>query len=121
MAVKLGTTDIVFRSGSGTPAKVFKGSTPVQTLPGAPTLLSSEDSGGGVTSVDLFPPEDRGGSPLTALKFYMDGVLQSTRPLLSGSIPTTFLLAGSFAGQEAKVSAVNAIGEGPLSSGATVT
>lgn len=118
MAVKLGTTDIVFRSGSGTPAKVFKGSTPIQTTPGAPTINSASDILGESTIFNINPPSNDGGSPVTAYKFYVDEVYQVTYQLGGIVVP---VFPGSFVGQELKASAVNAIGEGPLSSGVTVT
>jgi len=118
MAVKLGTTDIVFRSGSGTPAKVFKGSTPIQTTPGAPTINQAADILGESTIFNINPPSNDGGSPVTAYKFYVDEVYQATYQLGGISAPA---FAGSFVGQELKASAVNAIGEGPLSDGFTIT
>ena len=118
MAAKIGTGDTFFRVGSGSPSKVFRGSTPIQTTPGAPTINSASDILGESTVFNINPPSDDGGSPVTAYKFYVDEVYQVTYQL--GGIVTP-VFPGSFVGQELKASAVNAIGEGPLSSGVTVT
>jgi hypothetical protein len=120
MAAKIGNGNVLFRVGSGSPSKVFLGSTAVQTVPGAPTILSAQDSGGTATFLSVNEPADDGGLPLTQYKVYIDGTLESTftlGALISGSLA----LPGDFAGSVVEVSAVNAVGEGPKSAPVTVT
>jgi hypothetical protein len=113
MAAKIGTGDILFRVGSGSPSKVFLGSTAVQNVPGAPTILSAGFDE--QTDVGFTPPND-GGSAITAYKFYFDGVELTPDSTTENSAS----FSANLAGQDAQVAAVNAIGEGPKSATVTV-
>jgi hypothetical protein len=116
MTLKLGTTDATVRLGSATPAAVYLGSEQVwtaATVPGAPTILvAGYDE---ETTVGFTPPSD-GGSPITAYKFYFDGVELTP----DSTTETSASFAANLAGQEVEVSAVNAIGEGAKSDPVTV-
>jgi hypothetical protein len=111
MAAKIGTSNVLFRVGSGSPSKVFLGTAAVQTVPGAPTNLTA-GFGDGAWQLSWIAPSD-GGSPLTAYRVYSNGVLDTgaqTSPLSADATTTAQTDA------EISVSAVNAIGEGPQSS-----
>jgi hypothetical protein len=119
MAAKIGTGDILFRVGSGSPAKVRLGAAAIQDVPGAATLTSAVNSGGSFTTLAFTAPADNGGSPITAYRAYFDGVLQSTYPQ-TGIFPASWTVAGNWVGAAVQIAAVNAIGEGPLSNAVTV-
>lgn len=116
MAVKLGSGAVTMRLGAQG-AKGYLGSTLVATaVPGAPTITSAFWDGGALEFIVRFSVPDDGGSPITGYKFYFDGVeaTVSGGPVSSdGQLLVTF--AENFTGQDAQVSAVNAIGEGPKS------
>jgi hypothetical protein len=108
MAAKIGTGNVLFRVGSGSPSKVFLGTAAVQTVPGAPTNLAAVFANG-TWNLAWTAPSD-GGSPLTAYRVYVDGVFDTgaqTSPLSANATTTASTDA------EVSVSAVNAIGEGP--------
>ena len=113
MAAKIGTGDILFRVGSGSPSKVFLGSTAVQTVPGAPTIISAASQGPGGGEVQLTAPAN-GGSPITGYNVYVVG---TTDPVNEGVVPVDgFIVSLDFDfGAEVQIAAVNAIGEGPKS------
>jgi hypothetical protein len=120
MGAKIGTGNVLFRVGSGSPSKVFLGTAAVQTVPGAPTILSALESGGTLTLLAVNAPADNGGLPLTQYKAYIDGALVNTVAIV-GIIPGSLTLAAGFSGSVAEVSAVNAVGEGAKSAPVTVT
>ena len=110
MAAKIGTGDILFRVGSGSPSKVFLGSTAVQTVPGAPVALEYDS---GADEVTWAAPASDGGSPILHYRVYFNGVWDQQETVSSN--------VESPAAGEYEVSAVNAIGEGPKAGPVTVT
>jgi hypothetical protein len=121
MAIKLGSGSITLRLGDATyPTKAYLGDTLVAaTVPGAPTITSAaySSAGAGNTAIIYTAPSDNGGSAITGYKFYFDGVLTEPTSITSSAN----FQAQDFAGAVAEVSAVNAVGEGPLSDPVTVT
>lgn len=120
MAAKLGTTDVSFRLGSATPAAVYLGSVEVWsavTVPGAPTIVSAVNAGGGIVVTFTAPASD-GGAAITSYAIYEDGVLKTT----SESTESPITYAGpSYAGEEIQIAAINAIGEGAKSNAVVAT
>jgi hypothetical protein len=114
MAAKIGTSNVLFRVGSGSPSKVFLGTAAVQTVPGAPTLEDAIE-GGNI----LFTPSLDGGSPILGYAIYVDGVREPgiATEIASGEIA---LPAGADQGDEIEIAAVNAIGEGDKSNALNV-
>ena len=120
MAVKLGSGSITLRLGGATyPTKAYLGDTLVAaTVPGAPTITSATyGAAPPATSVGFSAPADNGGSAITGYKFYFDGVLTEPTSITSSAN----FQSQDFTGAVAEVSAVNAVGEGPLSDPVTVT
>jgi len=89
-------------------------STPT-TVPGAPTITTAEDG----EFVMWTPPADDGGAALTNYRLYIDGVWDGAS--YSGDPPQTQSVDPAVGGTVVRVSAINAIGEGPLSAAVTVT
>lgn len=100
----------------------------VFTAPTAPTITNAgQDLGvqGGSLMLYFTAPSSDGGSPVTQYRVYVDGVLLPTQDFsvvdsIDYSATGPYELAvvengGSLAGTEVQVSAVNAIGESPLS------
>jgi hypothetical protein len=90
------------------------------TVPGAPTIrVATVDVG---DTVVIFSVPDDGGSEITSYKYYFDGVeaipFAEDDFSIEGEILAFF--DGEKLGQDAEVSAVNAIGEGPKSDPVTV-
>lgn len=112
MAAKIGTGNILFRVGSGSPSKVYLGSVAVQDVPGAPTGLA----GVGFFNIEWTAPASDGGSPITAYRVYVDGVDPEVVAGDSGEFLTDtswrFTAGGEYTFE---VSAINALGEGPKS------
>ena len=122
MAAKIGTGDILFRVGSGSPSKVFLGTAAVQTLPGAPTNL-----GDAVGYLTWEVPDSNGGAAITGYKVYATGTdagtsevyddedvtalgtLENPSTLGVGDAAWLVPFTGTF---NYTVSAINAIGEG---------
>lgn len=89
---------------------LYVGATRVPTVPGKPTITNvSPYPGGFYDSVYWNPPANNGGSPITAYKLYSEGEYDS------GAQIDLFSANGSINNGYYQVSAVNAVGEGPLS------
>jgi hypothetical protein len=115
MGAKIGTGNVLFRVGSGSPAKVFLGTAAVQTVPGAPVITAASDG----SNIEFTPPAD-GGSPILGYNIYVDGVLEvSNEPMVIEGILDTPLAAAP--GADVEIAAVNAIGEGPRSAPVTIS
>ena len=120
MGAKIGTGDVSFRLGSATPAAVYLGSEQVWSavsVPGAPTITSAAFSSGDTTVVVDAPVSD-GGSSITGYKFYFDGLEATPDDVQTDVI---YIFYADYSGQDAEVSAVNAVGEGAKSDPVTVT
>lgn len=89
-------------------------STP-KTVPGAPTITTAVPG----LPAEWTRPVDDGGADLTNYRLYIDGVWDGAD--YSGNPPSTQSVDVATAGTVLRVSAVNAIGEGPLSAPVTVT
>lgn len=124
MATKLGSTDVSFRLGATTPAAVYLGSEQVwsaATVPDAPSIVVANYNGSSTAvSADASSLND-GGSPITGFKWYIDGVEYIPDQYNPGPPFEEGIFNTDFSGQEAQVSAVNAIGEGQKSAPFTVT
>lgn len=87
------------------------------TVPGAPTILSAYyDGNTSQTVVNYSAPADDGNSMITAYTVYIDGVAETPATVLSG----THLFNADYTGQDATVTATNAVGEGAASASAEV-
>jgi len=117
MPAKIGTGNVLFRVGSGSPSKVFLGTAAVQTVPGAPTISSTRSD----DVMELSVAD--GGSPITDFVVYVDGDPVTVDDLeFEGDVNWAVDVDFTFSpGQIVQVSAVNAIGEGPQSDIFTVT
>ena len=134
MAAKVGTSNVLFRVGSGSPSKVFLGSEAVQTVPGAPTM--NDVCADANSTVTFFVPASDGGSPILGYDIWIDdnsyvddwtglqGFGQGFYPLASPSqnLDDTLRLTieeglALTEGSEFKIRAYNAIGYGPFSDG----
>jgi hypothetical protein len=87
---------------------LYLGAERVPTVPGKPTQVAGEWNGF-VTLPNFTNPENDGGSTITSYRFYFDGVE------LTGDNPDEYEFDANLTGQSLRVSAVNAVGEGPLS------
>jgi len=107
MAAKIGTGNVLFRVGSGSPSKVFLGSTAVQNVPGKPAVTFAPQG----DDVQFTPPAD-GGSPILYYAVYLNGSLEvsDAQPVAPGA-----LAPYGDEGDELEIAAVNALGEGPKS------
>ena len=86
------------------------------TVPGAPTITSAVWNGS-QTVVDWLYPADDGNSGITSLTVYFDGVAATPVTVLSG----THYFDTDYTGQDATMTATNAVGEGAASSAVEVT
>ena len=124
MAAKVGNTDVSFRLGATTPAAVYLGSEQVWSavsVPGAPTILSAY-SESGTTYIEFNAPASDGGSAVTTYTYYFNSVAvtaDSFVETVEGFLVAEF--AAGYLGQDAQVSATNAVGEGQKSSAVEVT
>ena len=107
MPAKIGTGDILFRVGSGTPSKVFLGTASIQNVPGKPVVTSTQQG----NDVGFTVPAD-GGSPILYYVVYLNGYLEETD--VQPNAPGTLDPYG-VEGDDLEIAAVNAIGEGPKS------
>ena len=90
-------------------ASMYVGATRVPTVPGKPTITSAVADA--FTEIYWDAPANDGGSAILSYKLYVDGILDS-------GAQVDLFGANSLIGEadaEARVAAVNAIGEGPLS------
>jgi hypothetical protein len=92
---------------------LYVGARRVPTVPGRPVIVAAVQ--GEETLLSFVAPSD-GGSEITQYKVYMDDVLVESESLNE----TTLVVAGTV-GQAGRLSAVNAVGEGPLSAPFVVT
>jgi len=89
---------------------LYVGATRVPTVPGPPTITNvSPYPGGFYDSVFWNAPANNGGSAITAYKLYSEGEYDA------GAQIDLFSANGSINNGVYQVSAVNAVGEGPLS------
>lgn len=120
MPLQLGSSSALFRVGSGSPSKVFLGTVSIQNVPGAPVITAASVSGEFLT-VTGDAPSNNGGSSITGYRLYVNGDFYLNQALE--------LVLWDFGGEETpieggdeiRISAVNAIGEGPLSNAVTAT
>lgn len=117
MSAKLGAADAAFRLGAVTPAAVYLGATQVWsavTVPGAPTITFASPF-----AVQFTVPNDGG----SAILFYRVYVNDSGSPTQDNVIDVgggELQDLGLMSNDTVRISAVNALGEGPLSAPATV-
>jgi hypothetical protein len=107
MPAKIGTDDILFRVGSGTPSKVFRGTASIQNVPGKPVVTYAQTG----EDVQFTPPAD-GGSPILYYEVYLNGTLEvpDAQPVATGVLEPY-----GDEGDDLEIAAVNAVGEGPKS------
>jgi hypothetical protein len=97
-------------------ASLYVGATRVPTVPGKPVITSAYwDTLFSFAGVLFETPVPDGGSAVTSLRFYINGVL--TSPI--GGVGGNRTFSGDRRGDQVRMSAVNALGEGPLSDTAT--
>jgi len=118
MAAKIGTGNVLFRVGSGSPSKVFLGSVAILNVPGAPTAVSGT-AGDEQVSLTWSAPSSNGGASITDYTVQYSSNGGSTWTTFSRSASTntnatvTSLTNGT--GYVFRVAAVNAIGTGAYS------
>ena len=123
MPAKIGTSNVLFRVGSGSPSKVFLGTVSIQNVPGAPDMI---ECCADVNSLVVFYPPTDGGSPILDYEVWVDNnplddyvpAAVVTGPVYdpnsaAGSLTIT-VEGESFDGLDVSVRARNAIGYGPL-------
>jgi hypothetical protein len=102
---------------------LYLGATRVPTVPGRPVISLAEDDSGDL-DITLASAIADGGSAIADVRLYLvgEGGTEFQYELASLS-PTQFIRDGSgiAGGDVIRVSAVNAVGEGPLSAPFTVT
>jgi hypothetical protein len=128
MPVRFGTQTATLKIGETDGAGWLGLKAATFSLPGAPDITTS---GGALTPfgsviLEFFPPEDDGGTPITAYRIYIDGTLQPTQEYLtqlsiSGETPPYWVLEITEGGSPLdenfiEIAAVNAVGEGPKDS-----
>ena len=88
------------------------------TVPGAPTITQAfYDPGDGGTNVSWQAPTSDGGAAITGYRVYFNDEYVTPDSMVSS---TYFQFEANFTGYSVKVSAVNAVGEGPKSAAFTV-
>jgi len=94
-------------------------STRSPTVPGAPTILeASYDGDPSQTYVQWSAPTSNGGAAITGYIVYFDDTPYTPASVVSS---TFYRFANNYPGSDARVSAVNAVGEGPKSAPVTVS
>jgi len=116
MAIKLGTSSVTLKLGTQSATGYLGSAIVTATVPGAPTIVSVVNAGGGMT-ITFTPPESDGGAAITSYAAYEDGVKvatieQTTSPLAYGTAAST---------PEVEIAAINSVGEGPKSNAVTAT
>lgn len=102
---------------------LYRGATRMPTVPGKPVITSTLVDGG-TTYVSLLPPPNDGGNAIISYESYIDGLPVFINSIGEGPEPGSLeaeFIGTAPAGSLVKVSAANAIGEGPLSDPVTVT
>jgi hypothetical protein len=91
---------------------------PPPTVPGAPTIAQAYyDPSEGGTNVQWQAPTSDGGASITEYRVYFEGNLYTPDTIVSSNY---YRFSIDFSGDGVRVSAVNAVGEGPLSAPVTV-
>lgn len=88
-------------------------SKPTATVPGEVVGVDGGGVQNGITYINIFPGTYDGGSPIIEYRFYFDGILIAPDTVSGESYSWNQDLSGS----SLDMSAVNAIGEGPISYG----
>lgn len=88
------------------------------TVPGAPTITNAtyNTGGNGQTWISYTPPADDGNSGITGYTAYFDGVQATPDTVLSGDL----YFNTDYTGQDATLTATNAVGEGAASAAVEV-
>lgn len=124
MPLNLGSSSVLVRVGSGSPAKVFLGSVSVLNTPSTPTLVLARwqelgPPGSGTLDLSLDALPFNGGSAITNYRVYADGVFLSVVTITANGGPYAFAgqveAPDSLVGEPITLSAVNAVGEGSQS------
>ena len=87
------------------------------TVPGAPTIEAAFVSGGGGTDIEWTAPTSDGGAAISGYRVYFNDEYV-TPDTIVGS--TYYRFESNYTGYNAKVSAINAVGEGPKSASQVV-
>jgi hypothetical protein len=118
MAIQLGSSSVTLKLGTQAVTAYLGAVSLNPTVPGAPTIDSSNGNGVSFTQVAFAPPSS-GGSPITAYRFYFNDSLEEADAITAAGV---LLIASFSAGLSGnvQVSAVNAVGEGPLSEAVAV-
>jgi hypothetical protein len=95
---------------------LYLGANRVPTVPGKPVITSvAYSTASGNSAIAFETPVPDGGTTVTSIRSYIDGNL--TQPIVAVGNLRTF--SGDLRGSQVRISAVNALGEGPLSAPAT--
>jgi hypothetical protein len=101
-------------------ASLYLGATRVPTVPGPPTITSAVRDDGTLSVTSPVPSD--GGDAISNYRIYVDGELLGTLDSNPGNpILLESVVAESLVGDTVRLSAINAIGEGPLSAPVIVT
>jgi hypothetical protein len=118
MAIKLGSSSVTLKLGTQAVTAYLGAVSLNPTVPGAPTIDSANGNAMDFAQV-VFAPPSSGGSPITAYRFYFNDSLEEADTITpSGVLLVASFLAGLSG--DVQVSAVNAVGEGPLSEAVAV-